>query len=365
MMKTETLQVELGDRTYPILFNSGAEGLKNEMNRLRSAGKKLAVIADQGLLEAQPELLIELGFAPAECLLLPSGETSKSTDAYSRCLSYLAERALNRDSILFALGGGVVGDLAGFVAATYLRGIDFYQIPTTLLAMVDSSVGGKTGINLPEGKNLAGAFWQPQAVYIETGMLNTLPQREFSAGMAEIIKYGLLADAGLLQDLEQIETLTPQSPELAGIIRRCCAIKARIVAEDEKETAASGGRALLNLGHTFAHAIENVAGYGAYLHGEAVAIGLHLATVLSAELGQINRSEISRVTALLERYSLPVQLQTALPTDALMQAMQCDKKNRSGRLRFVSLKTIGQAITNEAVDPDLIGRIWQLAIRSN
>jgi len=266
---------------------------------------------------------------------------------------------MNRDCSLFAFGGGVIGDLAGYVAASYLRGIDFYQIPTTLLSMVDSSVGGKTGINLPEGKNLVGAFWQPKAVYINTALLETLPPREFAAGMAEVIKYGMLYDLDFFKELEEVNTLAASAPELAGVVRRCCAIKAEIVANDEKETASSGGRALLNLGHTFAHAIENVAGYGHYLHGEAVAIGLNLATQLSVKLGQLEAADIDRVKALIERYNLPTQLHNPLSITDLMAAMQKDKKNRAGKLRFVSMQTIGEAITTEEVDYALIESLWQ------
>ena len=360
-MKTEALQVELADRSYPIHFESPREELAGRIRNLREAGHSLAAIADQGLLDAQPTLLADIGLQPEECLILPAGEPTKATEPFSRCLSFLASRALNRDSVLFALGGGVIGDLAGFVAASYLRGISFHQVPTTLLAMVDSSVGGKTGINLPEGKNLVGAFWQPQAVYIDTAILQTLPTREFAAGMAEVIKYGLLADAALFNELERLDTLHSGSPELAPVIRRCCAIKARIVAKDEKETAASGGRALLNLGHTFAHAIENVAGYGDYLHGEAVAIGLHLAAILSVELGQIDAREISRITDLLLRYQLPVQLKHSLPIEQLMQAMRRDKKNRSGQLRFVTLQEMGQAVTSDGIEAAQIERIWEQA----
>jgi len=313
------------------------------------------------VLDAQPDYLARAGFADSELLTLPPGEKTKSIIHFSHALSSLASQACGRDSALFAFGGGVIGDLAGYVAASYLRGIDFYQIPTTLLAMVDSSVGGKTGINLPEGKNLVGAFWQPQAVYIDTALLRTLPPREFAAGMAEVIKYGLLADAGLLADLERYAGLSAEAPELPQVVRRCCAIKAAVVANDEKETARSGGRALLNLGHTFAHAIENVAGYGAYLHGEAVAIGLVLATRLSAELGQLPREAIRRVEALVAAYQLPTRLHQALPLDQLMAAMQRDKKTRNGQLRFVTMSALGTAITSDAGEPQLIEAIWARA----
>ena len=259
---------------------------------------------------------------------------------------------------LFAFGGGVIGDLAGFVAASYLRGIDFYQLPSTLLSMVDSSVGGKTGINLPEGKNLVGAFWQPKAVYIDTALLQTLSPREFAAGMAEVIKYGMLADLELFNDLVALKGLDVNSPELPSIVRRCCAIKAQIVADDEKETAASGGRALLNLGHTFAHAIENAAGSGQYLHGEAVGIGLSLATQLSVALEQMPASNIALTDKVLHQFQLPTRLNEPLKSSDLMAAMQRDKKNRRGRLRFVTMTALGSAVTTDGIDVVLIEQLW-------
>jgi 3-dehydroquinate synthase len=360
-MKTEALQVQLAERSYPIHFSGSHERLKAEVHELREAGRSVRAISDARVLDAQPDYLSQAGFEDSEILSLSPGEQSKSVDSFSQALSFLASQACNRDCALFAFGGGVMGDLAGFVAASYLRGIDFYQIPTTLLSMVDSSVGGKTGINLPEGKNLVGAFWQPKAVYIDSALLQSLPPREFAAGMAEVIKYGLLADAELLNDLESYGGLSAESPELPEVVRRCCAIKAQVVTDDEKETASSGGRALLNLGHTFAHAIENVAGYGEYLHGEAVAIGLVLATRLSVELGQLRTEEIDRVEALLAAYQLPDRLHKPLPMDQLMLAMQRDKKTRGGKLRFVTMKALGEAITSDGVDPKLVEEIWSQA----
>lgn len=252
-----------------------------------------------------------------------------------------------------------MGDLAGFAAATWLRGVDLVQVPSTLLSMVDSSVGGKTGINTAAGKNLVGAFHQPQAVLIHTGLLSTLPAREFSAGMAEVIKYGALADSELFSQLEQLDLLHAEHSALPGIIRRCCAIKATIVRDDERETAANGGRALLNLGHTFGHAIENVAGYGAYLHGEAVAIGLGLAGRLSHALGHLDENDCKRIEQLCARYSLPTRLHTPLALDALLAAMQRDKKNAHGKLRLVALQTLGEAITVENVPLALVRELWQ------
>ncbi|MEC7273901.1 MAG: 3-dehydroquinate synthase family protein, partial [Verrucomicrobiota bacterium] len=219
--------------------------------------------------------------------------------------------------------------------------------------------GGKTGINLLEGKNLVGAFWQPKAVYVATDLLHTLPPREFAAGMSEVIKYGMLADAGLLNELSQISGLSADSSELPGIVRRCCAIKAQVVADDEKETASSDGRALLNLGHTFAHAIENVAGYGEYLHGEAVAIGLGMATRLSAGIGQVPKSDVEQVEEIIKKFGLPVRLNQALQITDLMAAMQRDKKNRGGQLRFVTMTALGTAVTTEDVDNALIEGLWR------
>ena len=355
----EALTVALGDRAYPIHFTESPAALRKTLQSLRQAKRAVSVLSDANLLATHAAYLEGAGFEKAEILSLPAGETTKSIEPFSEALGFLAQQNLNRDSVLFAFGGGVMGDLAGFVAATYLRGIDFYQIPTSLLAMVDSSVGGKTGINLPEGKNLVGAFWQPKAVFIDTGLLQSLPTRDFAAGMAEVIKYGLLADHSLFAELETLGTLDPSSEALPAIIRRCCELKAQIVVDDETETAASGGRALLNLGHTFAHAIENAAGYGEYLHGEAVAIGLVLAAQLSVELGQLEARWVERIIQLLESNALPVRLKSPLKTSDLMTAMQRDKKHRSGSLRFVTLQAIGEAVTTEGVETAVIEALWQ------
>ena len=360
-MPTETLIVQLAERSYPIHFSDVAEKLKADICSLRASERSLRVISDAGVLKAHPEYLTQLGFEEDEILLLPAGEATKSIKFFSQALSHLTGTASNRDCALFAFGGGVIGDLAGYVAASYLRGIDFYQIPSTLLSMVDSSVGGKTGINLPEGKNLVGAFWQPKAVYVDTALLQTLSPREFAAGMAEVIKYGMLADLKLFNDLVALKGLNANSPELPTIVRRCCAIKAQIVADDEEETATSGGRALLNLGHTFAHAIENAAGYGQYLHGEAVAIGLGMATRLSAAIGQIPVSDIKQVDEIIEKFGLPIRLNQALKISDLMAAMQRDKKNRGGQLRFVTMTALGCAVTTDGIDLAIIEQLWRKA----
>jgi 3-dehydroquinate synthase len=292
-------------------------------------------------------------FGGAPVLSLEAGEGTKSLAGMEGVLDFLAEHKLDRGGALFAMGGGVVGDLGGFAAASWLRGIDFYQVPTTLLAMVDSSVGGKTGINIEAGKNLVGAFHQPRGVFISTNLLATLPPREFAAGMAEVIKYGLLGDAALFAALEA-SPLMPSDPRLADIIRRCCELKARIVESDERETATEGGRALLNLGHTFAHAIESVAGYGSYLHGEAVAIGLCAAGRLSQKIGNTTEDDTVRIERNVAAHALPTRLRAPLAFSDLLPAMTRDKKVRSGELRFVVLKEIGEAATKGDVTPALV-----------
>ncbi|WP_309397879.1 3-dehydroquinate synthase [Cerasicoccus maritimus] len=385
------LTVELGDRSYSIWIASDASTPLLEALQQRKG--KSAQLVDQALVGAMPALS-ELAYTIDQH---PKGETAKSMAMLGAIFDSLSENHVARDGCLIAVGGGVTGDLGGFAAASYLRGIDFYQVPTTLLAMVDSSVGGKTGINIAAGKNLVGAFWQPKAVCISTDLLRTLPAWEFSAGMAEVIKYGMLYDPALFEQLMQLEKpLSWDHPELPAVIRRCCAIKAEIVKADEKETAASGGRALLNLGHTFAHAIENVAGYGSYLHGEAVAVGLVLAAQLSVELPEMNVTEadVTRVTELIQRYHLPTDLRspllrrsraddyqwqtaegtnataedcpanaepTTLSVEKLMAAMMRDKKVKAGKLRFVAMESIGNAVTVGEVDQSLVRELWLAA----
>lgn len=348
----DPLTVRLSERSYPILFggNLSAE-IRRTLDELAGRGAKAAAIFDEHVARAHTTTWKPaLGEIPR--LTIPSGETSKSIATLVRVLDFLAEAKLDRSSALFVVGGGVVGDLGGFAAASYLRGIAYYQVPTTLLSMVDSSVGGKTGINIAAGKNLVGAFHQPGGVFIATDLLVTLPAREFAAGMAEVIKYGLLGDPELLVQLER-RPLRVGDPGLATVIRRCCALKARIVEADERETAPEGGRALLNLGHTFGHAIENVAGYGAYLHGEAVGVGLCAAARLSQKLGYLTPADVARVDRVVAAHDLPVRLRAPLPYADLDAAMGRDKKVRAGGLRFVVLRRLGEAATQGHVPPAL------------
>jgi len=354
----ESLRVNLGERSYALHFDHElVAAVRSEVDKLAQTGRQAVVLTDRNVAHRQAEALRAM-FGAAEMLVLEAGEETKSLREYGRVLDFLAEQRMDRTSVLFAVGGGVIGDLGGFAAASYLRGIEFFQIPTTLLAMVDSSVGGKTGINLKAGKNLVGAFHQPRAVYIATGLLATLPPREFAAGMAEVIKAGLLGDAALFEQLEHAP-LSFTSPELAWVIRACCALKARVVEADERELAKEGGRALLNLGHTFGHAIEQVTGYGVYLHGEAVAVGLAAAARLSARLGFLTAADVERVDRVVAAHALPVRLRTPLPVAKLMATMARDKKVRGGQLRFVVLKKFGEAATQSGIDPTLVESVWR------
>lgn len=348
----EQLTVNLGERSYPIWFGTNLESeVKKTLAGWLGAGRRFVVVTDRNVATQQSSALGAM-FGGVPTLVLEPGEGTKSLTELGRVWDFLAANRIDRTAGLVAVGGGVIGDLAGFAAASYLRGIEFVQVPTTLLAMVDSSVGGKTGINLTAGKNLVGAFHQPKAVFVATGMLMTLPAREFAAGMAEVIKTGLLGDAGLFARLEQ-SPLTADSPDLANVVRRCCELKARIVEADERELAKDGGRALLNLGHTFGHAIEQVTGYGTYLHGEAVAIGLCAAARLSQKLGAIGAGDVARVEAVIAAHHLPTRLRGPLGLADLLGAMARDKKVRAGGLRFVVLKTLGEAATQGGIDPAL------------
>jgi len=354
---SEILTVRLGERSYVIDLGFDVFGkVMEKLGELEREGKRVAVVTDENVFNAQGDRIGTI-FAKAPQIVLPAGESTKSLANLGKVLDFLAAERLDRTSAVFAIGGGVIGDLAGFAAASYLRGIDFYQVPTTLLAMVDSSVGGKTGINIPAGKNLVGAFHQPRGVFISTGLLTTLPAREFAAGMAEVLKYGLLGDAELFGRLEGAP-LASSSADLPAVIRKCCALKAAIVEADERELAASGGRALLNLGHTFGHAIEQVTGYGTYLHGEAVAVGLAGAARLSQRLGRIGADAVARVDAAVAGHGLAVRLREPLKLGALVAAMGRDKKVRAGALRLVLLNRIGEAATVEGVELPAIEAVW-------
>src|SRR2546429_630694 len=304
------IKVPLGVRSYTIsIDNHLLERLGQECKRLY-LGHRCAVITDRNVAprygEAAVQSLGASGFEPI-LITVPAGETAKSLKVVASCYDQLAEQRLERKSFLIALGGGVVGDLAGFVAATYLRGIDFVQIPTTLLAQVDSSVGGKVGVNIKAGKNLVGAFWQPRFVLCDLDTLETLPAREYRAGLAEVIKYGIIHDVELFKRLEQVmpKLLLRDPDTLSSVVARCCQIKAGVVGQDETE---SGLRAILNFGHTLGHALEAVCGYGRFLHGEAIAIGQVLASRLSAELLGFPQRDVERIAGLFEKAGLPTHI---------------------------------------------------------
>jgi 3-dehydroquinate synthase len=284
-------------------------------------------------------------FDPVE-IVLPDGEAHKTLSDLDRIFDALLAHRCDRKTTIVALGGGVVGDMAGFAAATYQRGVPFIQIPTTLLAQVDSSVGGKTGVNHPRGKNMIGAFWQPNCVLIDTHVLSTLPDRELSAGIAEVIKYGLIRDTAFLTWLEanMPKLLARDAAALTHAIETSCRHKAEVVAADERE---AGQRALLNLGHTFGHAIETHAGYGSWLHGEAIAAGMVLAARFSERLGWIGKSDVERISRLITAARLPVSPPGDLTPTRWLELMSVDKKVQGGKLRFVLLKALGYAVVTD------------------
>ena len=350
---TTSLHVALGERSYPIYIGTG---LLSDPDPIRShlAGRQVMVVTNETVapLYLEPVLSALSGFAVRQ-LILPDGERFKNLAILDRIFDALMEARFGRDCTLVALGGGVVGDMTGFAAACYQRGVAFVQIPTTLLAQVDSSVGGKTGINHPKGKNMIGAFHQPRAVIADTATLSTLPDRELSAGLAEVIKYGLIRDPAFLAWIEtHLAALLARDPEaLAEAIRRSCENKAAVVAEDELE---SGNRALLNLGHTFGHAIETGAGYGRWLHGEAVGVGICMAADLSVRLGWLGAGDLRRVRDLIARAGLPTEPPGDLTPDRFLELMAVDKKVQDGRLRLVLLKAMGEAFVTDRIDPALL-----------
>ncbi len=340
-----TVQVALAERSYRILVAGGLLArLGAECARLK-LGRRCAVITDArvGPLHAAAAMdsLKAAGFEPL-LITVPAGEKAKALKVVASCYDALAKARLERKSFVVALGGGVVGDLAGFVAATYLRGVPFVQVPTTLLAQVDSSVGGKVGVNLPAGKNLIGAFHQPRLVLCDLDVLGTLPEREFRSGFGEIIKYGIIYDAPLFRRLERsIDRLLARDPaELAAVVARCCAIKADVVGQDETE---SGLRAILNYGHTIGHGLEAISSYGKYLHGEAISIGQVAASHLSARLLGMPEADVQRVRTLFERAGLPVTVKLgAAQRKALFAAMRLDKKVSGGEIKFVLARLVGK-----------------------
>ena len=341
-----TLQVDLGTRSYPIYIG---QNLLKQTNLITPhiQSKQVLIVSNETVAPLYLNKIINtLDDFEVKTVILPDGEQYKNLIVLNQIFDTLLRQHFNRQATLIALGGGVVGDMTGFAAACYQRGIDFVQIPTTLLAQVDSSVGGKTGVNHSLGKNMIGAFHQPKSVLIDTETLKTLDNRQLSAGLAEVIKYGLINDLEFFEWLENNMSalLKQDSQALSFAIARSCQNKANIVAEDEKE---SGKRALLNLGHTFGHAIETGIGYGEYLHGEAVAIGIKLAAQFSAHLGWLDDSTVSRVINLLEKANLPVAIPKELTGSQMLELMQVDKKVIDGKIRLVLMKELGKSIVTD------------------
>lgn len=354
------LNVELAARSYPILIGRGllarADLLLEHLRTPRVALVSNVTVAPL-YATTFARTLAELGVGVTP-IILPDGEAHKNWESLNQIHDALLASRCDRATTIVAFGGGVIGDLAGFAAATYQRGVPFIQIPTTLLSQVDSSVGGKTGINHARGKNMVGAFWQPQLVLADTDTLQTLPSRELSAGLAEVIKYGLIRDLPFLEWLEanMAGLMARDGDLLAEAVERSCANKAEVVAADEFETAKDGGRALLNLGHTFGHAIETGMGYGEWLHGEAVAAGTMMAAELSRRLGWLAQADVDRIVALLQRAALPIS-GPDLGADRYLELMSHDKKVIAGSLRLILLKRLGDAVTSAAPREEIAAAI--------
>ena len=351
MSAPRTITVNLGDRSYPIVVGNGLLGGEFNLSDY-VIGDDCLIVSNVTVSPLYGQRIIDnLAGKKTTLVELPDGEAHKNIATMQIVLDSLVADGANRDTTVIALGGGVVGDIAGFAAACYMRGVSFIQVPTTLLAQVDSSVGGKTGVNHPEGKNLIGAFHQPQVVMIDTDTLRTLPDRELKAGLAEVIKHGAISDIEFFTWLEEnMQDLLDRDPAaLAHAIQRSCEIKAGVVAEDERE---AGRRAILNFGHTFGHAIEHCLGYGECLHGEAVAIGM----LMAAELSGIAQADVSRLRSVIAAAGLPTA-PPALAADDWMQAMGMDKKVKQKKLRFVLLEKLGAAHVSESYDTARLGQI--------
>lgn len=357
------IPVELPSQSYEIAIAPGGLAHLGHWMQPLKLGQRVLLLSNAAIFKHYGEqaiaALTEAGFEVTHCLL-PAGERYKTLSSIQKVYDAALAHRLERSSAMVALGGGVIGDMAGFAAATWLRGIAFVQVPTSLLAMVDASIGGKTGVNHPHGKNLIGAFHQPRLVLIDPQLLQTLPAREFRAGMAEVIKYGVIWDADLFGQLEQSKRLDQHryiSPELMQtILTRSCQAKAHVVSKDEKE---AGLRAILNYGHTVGHAVESLTHYRGVNHGEAVAIGMVAAGQLAVELGRWTVKETQRQLALIQKAGLPTQIPAGLEFDAIATALQSDKKVEAGRVRFILPNRIGEALVTDQVPSEVLRRVLQ------
>ena len=353
----QTLNVSLAERSYPIYIGAGL--LSADLLRRHVRASQVMVVTNETVAPLYlDKMLASLDGLKVDTLVLPDGERFKTLATLETVFDALLEKRHSRTTTLIALGGGVIGDMTGFAAACYQRGVDFIQVPTTLLAQVDSSVGGKTAVNHPRGKNMIGAFYQPKAVLIDTDVLKTLPPRELGAGLAEVIKYGLIRDADFLQWLEDNMALlrAGDTSALVTAIERSCRNKAEVVAADETE---QGERALLNLGHTFGHAIETATGYSEWLHGEAVATGMLLAAQLSADLGWLTPVQVEQVAALLEKAELPLVPPAGMTPAQFRELMAHDKKVLDGHLRLVLLTDLGKAVVTADYDAACLDALLQ------
>jgi 3-dehydroquinate synthase len=351
------LRVNLGERSYDIVISTSHLGNSAELARERCHGRLAIVVTDGNVVshaEKVQQALQSTGFA-TELITLPAGENQKCLTRAAQLYDVLAQLHADRQTLVTAVGGGVIGDLAGFVAATFSRGLPLFMVPTTLLAMVDSSVGGKVGINHPRGKNLIGAFHQPVGVWIDTATLDTLPDREFHSGLAEVVKYGVILDGDFFAWQEQhAAAILKRRPEtIRHVIEQCCRLKAQIVEQDEREE--KNLRVVLNYGHTFAHAFETVLGYGTWLHGEAVAAGMICASQLAERRGLIGPEVTERQHRLLTTFHLPVAPPERMPIDELLTVMHSDKKAAAGKLRFVLPRRLGEvALFNDVPDEEVV-----------
>jgi 3-dehydroquinate synthase len=354
--KSKILNVELADKSYPIYIGSNLLSSKSLLSD-HIQGKQVMIVTNSTIAPLYLEKLKDaLSDFNVESVVLPDGEEFKTLETLNKVFDALLKAKFDRSSTLVALGGGVVGDITGYAAASYQRGVNFIQVPTSLLSQVDSSVGGKTGVNHELGKNMIGAFYQPKAVIIDVDTLDTLSDQEYSAGMAEVIKYGLLGNADFFYMLEtNIEAIMARNKDLIiEIIFNSCKDKASIVALDEFER---GKRALLNLGHTFGHGIENAFGYGNYLHGEAVSIGMVMATKLSMDEGYLSNEDAIRVESILSKADLPISIKKSIGSETLIEAMSLDKKSIDGKIRLVLLKALGDSYLTDSYSKENFNKV--------
>lgn len=349
----QKVAVQLGERSYPILISP--QLFSQPLTEFLPKARQVVIVSNPVVAGLYlPAVTALFPDSVVHSFILPDGEAYKTLNSFEQVMSFLLEHKINRDVLLVALGGGVIGDLTGFVAACYQRGVRFIQLPTTLLSQVDSSVGGKTAVNHPLGKNMIGAFKQPDLVLINTSVLSSLPASEFAAGMAEVIKYALISDLAFFNWLEQNQqAIRELQPAVLGeMIRHCCQMKADIVSRDETE---QGERALLNLGHTFGHAIEAFLGYGQWLHGEAVAVGMVMATQLAVSRGDVSKEELQRIMGLLSAFDLPVAPPVQMSIADFMPYMKTDKKVQAGKMRFIVPTALGQsAIVDDVTEQELM-----------